>query len=46
VALIRATSAGYENRLARVETRLELLTWMVGFMLAMQVAILFKLFWH
>jgi hypothetical protein len=36
--------AAYENRLAGVESRLNLLTWMVGFNLAMTAAIVVKLF--
>jgi hypothetical protein len=38
--------AGFENRLASVEARLNLLTWMVGFNLAMTTAILWRLFLH
>lgn len=38
--------AGYENRLASIETRLTVLTWMVTFNLAMTIAVLFKLFTH
>jgi hypothetical protein len=38
--------AGFENRLANVEARLSLLTWMVGFQLALTVVILGKLFVH
>ena len=34
--------ASYENRLAGIETRLTLLTWMVTFNLAATVALLFK----
>jgi hypothetical protein len=36
--------AAFENRLASVESRLNLLTWMVGFNLAMTAAIVAKLF--
>jgi hypothetical protein len=43
--------AGYENRLATIDTRIaaldgrvNLLTWMVGFNLAMTTAVLVKLF--
>jgi hypothetical protein len=36
--------AAYEDRLAGVEPRLYLLTWMVGFNLAMSAAIVTKLF--
>jgi hypothetical protein len=35
--------AGYENRFNKVETDLMLLKWMVGFNLAVSVAVLFKL---
>jgi hypothetical protein len=35
--------AGYENRLAGVDGRLTLLTWMVGFNLAATLGVLFKL---
>ncbi|KAB2870959.1 MAG: integrase [Bauldia sp.] len=36
--------AGYENRLASIESRLGLLTWMVGFNIAFTVGVLLKLF--
>jgi hypothetical protein len=36
--------AAYENRIASIEGRLTLLTWMVAFNLAMSAAILVKLF--
>jgi len=36
--------AVYENRLASVETKLAVLQWMVGFNLAISVAIAFKVF--
>ena len=36
--------AGFENRLASLDSRVSVLTWMVGFNLAMTVAILGKLF--
>jgi hypothetical protein len=36
--------AGYENRFAKVDSRLTLLQWMVGFNLAMTVAVLFRVF--
>ncbi len=36
--------AAYENRFAAIERRLDVLTWMVGFNLAMTVAILWKVF--
>jgi hypothetical protein len=46
-----AELAGYEDHFARIEKRLvqmdgriNLLTWMVGFNLAMMVAVLFKVF--
>ena len=35
--------AAYENRLANIESRLSVLTWMVGFNIAMTVAILASL---
>ena len=38
--------AGYESRLASVDTRLTLLSWMVGLTLALSVAILFRVFSH
>lgn len=36
--------ATYEARLANVEARLSLLTWMVGSVMAMSLTILFKVF--
>ena len=36
--------ATYEARLAGVETRLSVLTWMVGANMAMSLSILFKVF--
>lgn len=36
--------AAYENRMATVESRLTLLTWMVGFNLAMTAALVAKAF--
>jgi hypothetical protein len=46
-----AELAGYEDHFAKIETRLaqmdgriNLLTWMVGFNIAISVALLFKLF--
>jgi hypothetical protein len=36
--------ASYENRFARIEGDLALLKWMVGFNLAMTVAVLWKVF--
>jgi hypothetical protein len=38
--------AAYENRFARIEADLNLLKWMVGFVLALCVAILFLQFRH
>ncbi len=38
--------AGYDSRLASVDTRLTLLSWMVTFNLALSVAILFRVFTH
>jgi hypothetical protein len=38
--------AGFENRLASVESGLNLLKWMVGFNLAMTVALVIKAFVH
>ena len=38
--------AGYENRLASIDTRLTLLTWMVGFNLVITVAVLWRVFAH
>jgi hypothetical protein len=36
--------AAYENRIAMVDTRLAVLTWMAGANLALTIGILFKLF--
>jgi hypothetical protein len=36
--------AGFENRLAKLETDLTVLKWMVGFTLATTIAILFRVF--
>lgn len=36
--------AAYENRLASVDTRLSVLTWMAGANLALTIGVLFKLF--
>jgi hypothetical protein len=36
--------AGYENRLAGIETRLTLLTWMIGTNFAITLAVFVKLF--
>lgn len=38
--------AGYENRLAGIETRLTLLTWMVGALYPVIIAIFFRVFTH
>ncbi len=38
--------ANYESRLASVDTRLSLLSWMVTFNLALSVAIMFRVFTH
>jgi hypothetical protein len=38
--------AGYENRLASMDTRLTLLTWMVGFNLALTIGVLWRLLTH
>jgi hypothetical protein len=38
--------AAYKNRLVHVESDLTLLKWMVGFNLAMTIAILLRLFLH
>jgi hypothetical protein len=38
--------ASYENRLASIDTRLSLLTWMVGLNLAMTLAILWRVAFH
>lgn len=35
--------ANYDNRLARVESRLDLLTWMVGVNIALTIGVLLKL---
>lgn len=37
-------AANFENRLSKVESDLLVLKWMIGFNLAISVAILFKLF--
>lgn len=36
--------ASYDARLSRIENRLDVLTWMVGFNLAMTLAVLFRAF--
>lgn len=36
--------AGYENRLASIETRLSVLTWMVGFLITITIGNLFLTF--
>ena len=38
--------AGYDNRLAAIDTRLAVLTWMTGANTAMTLAVLVKLFLH
>jgi hypothetical protein len=38
--------AGYDNRLAAMDTRLAVLTWMTGANAAMTLAVLLKLFIH
>lgn len=38
--------AQYENRIANIEARLAVLQWMVGFNIALTVAIAVKLFVH
>lgn len=38
--------AGYENRLASIDTRLTLLTWMASFNLAITITVLWRLFTH
>jgi hypothetical protein len=38
--------ASYENRLAGIETKLAVQTWMVGFNLVLTVAVLFRVFTH
>ncbi len=38
--------AGYENRLASIEARLTLLTWMQGVSVAMLITLLIKVFSH
>ena len=37
--------ANFDHRLNNVEARLQLLTWMIGFNLALSLAIVGKLFW-
>jgi hypothetical protein len=39
-----AAVAGYQNRFSRLESEVRLLRWMLGFNLALSVAILVKLF--
>ena len=36
--------ASYENRFARIETDLALLKWMIGFNLAITIAVLWRVF--
>jgi hypothetical protein len=38
--------ASYEGRLAKLESKLDLLTWMVGFNLVMTVGVLWRVFTH
>ena len=38
--------AAYENRLAKVEAGLDVVKWMLGFNLAMTLAILWRVFAH
>jgi hypothetical protein len=38
--------AGYDSRLAAIDTRLTLLTWMVGFNLVTTMTILWRIFTH
>ncbi len=38
--------AGYENRVAGIEADLKLIKWMLGVVLAMLVALLFRSFTH
>jgi hypothetical protein len=38
--------ASYETRLAGIETKLAVLVWMVGFNLAMTLAVLWRVFAH
>jgi hypothetical protein len=38
--------AGYDNRLAAMDTRLTLLTWMVGFNLVLTAGVLWRLLAH
>jgi hypothetical protein len=41
---LKEAGASYENRFARMESDLTVLKWMVGFNLAMTVAVLWKVF--
>ena len=38
--------AGYENRLAGLETKVSVLTWMVGTNVALTLAVLWRVFSH
>ncbi len=38
--------AGYENRIASIDGRLALLTWMIGFNLILTVGVLWRLLSH
>lgn len=38
--------AAYENRLASIDTRLTLLTWIASFNLAITITVLWRLFTH
>jgi hypothetical protein len=38
--------AGYENRLANIDARLTLLTWMIGFNLVLTSGVLWRLLSH
>ena len=40
----RKVSVDYENRFARIESDLAVVKWMIGFNLAMTVAVLWKVF--
>ena len=40
----KAAVASYENRFARIESDLAVVKWMIGFNLAMTVAVLWKVF--
>ena len=38
--------ASFENRLAKVEADLLLIKWMLGFNIAVTVAVMLRVFWH